>query len=39
LECDGKSPGEVIRAVQTSVVEPVGNQRTDGDVAALNTDD
>ncbi|KAJ8113151.1 hypothetical protein OPT61_g4648 [Boeremia exigua] len=39
LESDGESPGEVVRAVKTSVVDPVSNQRANGDVTALNADD
>ena len=39
LESDGESPGEVVRAVKTSVVDPVSDQCTDGDVTALNAND
>lgn len=39
LEGDGEAPSEIIRTVKTSVVDPVGNQRANGDVAAFNADD
>ena len=39
LESDGESPSEVVRAVKTSIVDPVSNQRANSDVTALNADD
>jgi hypothetical protein len=39
LESNGEAPGEIVRAVETTVVDPVRNQRANGDVAALNADD
>lgn len=39
LESDGESPSEVVGAVETAVVNPVGNERADGDHGAFDTDD
>ena len=39
LESDGESPGEVIGAVETAVIDPVGNKRSDGNHATLDTND
>jgi hypothetical protein len=39
LEGDGEPPGELVRAIQTAVVDPVCDQSTDCDHAALDTDD
>jgi len=39
LESDRESPGEVVGAVETSVVDPVSDQRANGDVTTLNADD
>src|SRR3712207_1010270 len=39
LEGNGESPSEVVGAVETSVVDPVGNQCANSDVTALNAND
>lgn len=39
LEGDGKPPDHVVRSIQTAVVDPVSDKRSDSDVAALDTDE
>lgn len=39
LECDGETPGEVIRAVGAAVVDPVGDKRSDGYTSTLEADE
>ena len=39
LEGNGESPREVIRAVSAAVIDPVGDEGTNGHAAALETDD
>lgn len=36
LECDREPPGEVGRAVQTAIIDPIRDQRSDGDHAAFD---
>jgi hypothetical protein len=39
LESDWESPGEVVRTIGTSIVDPVGDERANGNHAAFDTDD
>ena len=39
LEGNGESPSEVVRAVETTIVNPVGDERANGNHGAFNTDD
>ena len=39
LEGNGESPSEVIRSIEAAIVDPVGNQSTNGDVATLNANE
>lgn len=39
LESDGESPDKGVRAIGTAIVDPVSDQRSDGDVTALNADE
>lgn len=39
LESDRESPDEGSGTIGTAIVDPVGYQRSDGDVAALNADE
>lgn len=39
LESDGESPNKGVRAIGTAIVDPVSDQRSDGDVTALDADE
>lgn len=39
LESNGESPGEVVGAVETTIVDPVGDERTNGNHGTFDTDD
>lgn len=39
LECDGETPLQVVRAVKTSIIDPVSDERTNSDITTFDTDE